>query len=159
MPSLENRSIHLLGNFQSFPRRCLAMSYRSLLTATDVLTLLHTHGEVLIWLLQFSQQVCCLLLYQWEEKKNLTHLPLPFSFFSQKAASWSDGTLQCQGSIHRWFSVPRCLLETPTPMQAAWGTNSRIWTWGRFLPTSLHRVYTPKNGKEGEIGHGRWQHS
>lgn len=128
MPSLENRSIHLLGSFKSYPRRCLAVSQRSL---PHRYCCSHTSKHTwrsFDWFDSCSfHKKCAVFSYISEEKNLLTHLHLPFSFFSRKLPSWSDGILQCHSSIYWWFTVLRCLLETPTPMEAAWGTNRRIW--------------------------------
>ena len=85
MPSLENRSIHPLGSFQSYPRRCLAASHRSLPCRYCCSHTLNTSGEALIDLpvVVFTRSVLSSLI---PVRKTISDPPSSLLFlFFQKA--------------------------------------------------------------------------
>lgn len=102
MPSLENRSIHPLGSLKSYPRRCLAVSYRSLPCRYCCShTSKHKWRNFDSFIYHSFHKECAVFSYTSEggkkkNKKQLTQLPLPFyCFFSRKLPSCSDSTFQC----------------------------------------------------------------
>lgn len=87
MPSLENRRIHPLGSFKSYPRRCLAVSHRSLPRRYCCSHTLKYKWRSFDWFVccSFHKRVRCLLLYQQENKIKIDPPASPLFLFFQKA--------------------------------------------------------------------------